>query len=280
MNLVSIFKLVGIVAAAAVLLVGLVWLFQRKLIYFPFDHPMPAATELLPGAEEVAFETSDGLLLGGWFLPAPGGRAAATVLVFNGNAGNRSFRAPLAAALAREGFAVMLFDYRGYGGNPGKPSEPGLLADARAAREWLDSRTDVDPDRVVLFGESLGAAVALASAVERPPAALVLRSPFTSLADVGRAHYPFLPVRWLLADVYPSIDRVAGLDCPLLVVAGDRDRIVPTAQSRALYEAAPDRNKRLLLLEGGHNDVALLAGERLIREAALFIRDSLDKENP
>jgi fermentation-respiration switch protein FrsA (DUF1100 family) len=218
------------------------------------------------------------LRLGGWFLPASSSPPAAAVLVFNGNAGNRSFRAPLAAALAREGFAVMLFDYRGYGGNPGRPSERGLLEDARAAREWLESRDDVDARRVVLFGESLGAAVALASAGEKPPAALVLRSPFTSLTAVAKKHYPFLPVRWLLADRYPSITRAGRLECPLLVIAGDRDWIVPTEQSRALFQAAPHDRRRFLLLEGGHDDPELLAGDRLIRETAGFIRESLPKE--
>jgi fermentation-respiration switch protein FrsA (DUF1100 family) len=273
-------KLIGLLAVAAVVLVGLVWLFQRRLIYFPVDEPMPPAADLLRGAEELTLHTVDGLELGAWFVPAATRRPRATVLVFNGNAGNRTFRAPLAAALSGQGFNVMLFDYRGYGGNPGRPSERGLLADARAAREALVARDDVNAERVVLFGESLGAAVALASAVERPPAALVLRSPFTSLTDVGRAHYPFLPVRWLLADRYPSIERVAGLTCPLLVIAGDRDRIVPTEQSRALYESAPGRDKRFLLLDGGHNDSALFDGDRLIRETAVFIGHALDEEDP
>ena len=182
MKLAWLFKLLGVAAASLILLLGLLWLFQRKLIYFPMDHEVPEAAGVLAGAEEVSFTTTDGLQLKGWFIPAVASQPVATILVFNGNAGNRSFRAPLADALVREGFAVMLFDYRGYGGNPGRPTEQGLLRDARAARDWLESRNDVDPRRVVLFGESLGAAVALATAVERPPAALVLRSPFSSLS--------------------------------------------------------------------------------------------------
>jgi len=272
-------KLVGGVGAALLVLVGIIWFFQRKLIYFPFDQHVPPVSGLLEGGVEVELPTDDGLRLSGWFVPAPGGAATATVLVFNGNAGNRADRAPLAAALARRGFAVLLFDYRGYGGNPGRSSEAGLYADARAAREWLDSRDGVNPARVVLFGESLGGAVALASAVERPPAALVLRSPFSSLTAVGRTHYPFLPVSWLLLDRYPSIEKIPGLACPLLVIAGDRDRIVPTAQSRELFEAAPVTGKRFLLLDGGHNDMELLAGERLITETIEFIRQSVETED-
>ncbi len=155
-------------------------------------------------------------------------------------------RAALAVALNRMGLSVLLFDYRGYGGNPGRPSEEGLAADARAAQAWLAAQPEVDPDRIAYFGESLGAAVAVGLAVQRPPAALVLRSPFTSLADVGAVHYPWLPVRRLLLDRYPSIERIASVHAPLLVIAGDRDDIVPLSLSRRLYDAAaePKRLRR------------------------------------
>jgi fermentation-respiration switch protein FrsA (DUF1100 family) len=249
----------------------MIWLFQRKLIYIPMVQRVPAAESVLAGAREVTFDTEDGLTLGGWFVPAVG-EAAGAILVFNGNAGNRSFRAPLAEALSQRGYAVMLFDYRGYGGNPGRPSERGLLADGRAARAWLESQQGLDSGRVALFGESLGAAVAVALAVERPPAALVLRSPFTSLVAIGRVHYPFLPVNLLLSDRYPSIDLIGELDVPLLVVAGERDWIVPFNQSRELYEAAPAGRKRFVSLPGaGHNDYEMLAGRRLIDETIEFL---------
>ena len=270
----QVMNLLGLLIAAAVLILGLAWAFQRKLIYFP-DGDVPPAGRVLPMASEVTFRTEDGLELKGWFLPAAD--PAGAVLVFNGNAGNRSFRAPLAAALAESGFSVLLFDYRGYGGNPGRPTEVGLLADARGARAYLEDRGDVDPARIVYFGESLGAAVALAAAVERPPAALVLRSPFTSMADVGKHHYPFLPVGLLLRDRYPSLERVGHLDCPLLVIAGGRDTIVPPSQSRALFEAAPSGFKRFLPLPGAdHNDFELLAGPELINEVTHFFRLALE----
>src|SRR5919108_309876 len=172
------------VAVAVLLGVGLLWSQQRRLIYLPAPRGVPPAASVLPGAEEVSFPPADGLRLAGWFVPAAGppgrgagrGRAPA-VLVCNGNGGNRSLRAPLAAALARAGLAVLLFDYRGYAANPGHPTEAGLAADARAALAFLAARPEVDPARLVYFGESLGAAVALRLAVERPPAALVLRWP-------------------------------------------------------------------------------------------------------
>jgi fermentation-respiration switch protein FrsA (DUF1100 family) len=261
-----------VVAAVLAASVGLLWAFQRHLIYLPSPGPVPPAASVLPGAEDVSFETADGLRLQGWFVPpvGPGGRGPA-VLVCNGNGGDRSMRAALAAALSRLGLAVLLFDYRGYGGNPGSPTEEGLAADARAALGYLTGRPEVDPERVVYFGESLGAAVALRLAVERPPAALVLRSPFASLAEVGQRHYPVLPVSLLLRDRYDSAALAGRLSAPLLVVAGGRDRIVPASHSRRLFAAAPEP-KRLVVLEGAdHNDHDLLAGPRLVEELRSFL---------
>src|SRR6266540_3408251 len=147
-----------------------------------------------------------------------------------------------------------------------------LVLNGNAA--YLAARGDVDLTRLVYFGESLGAAVAVRLALERPPMALVLRSPFTSLADIGRVHYPFLPVRLLLRDRYASIEQVGGLRCPVLVVAGDRDGIVPWEQSRRLAEAIPEPKRFVLVPGADHNDLELLAGRRLIDEAVRFVADA------
>ena len=259
-------------AGALAAMLALLWLVQRRLVYFPLLQDVPPVATTLPGAEDVIFETADGLRLNGWFASGTHAHGRATVLVFNGNAGDRSFRAPLAAALTELGLSVLLFDYRGYGRNPGRPSEQGLLADARAARAYVAARADVDPARLVYFGESLGAAVALALAVEQPPAALVLRSPFTSLADMGRVHYPLLPAGLLLWDRFDSLGQVGRLTCPVLIIAGEQDRIVPPEQSRRLYEAARGPNTRFVLVPGAdHNDFELLAGGRLIDALRRFL---------
>ena len=171
------------------------------------------------------------------------------------------------------GMSVLLFDYRGYGGNPGPPSEKGLAADARGAQAWLAAQPEVDPNRIVYFGESLGAAVAIGLAMERPSAALVLRSPFTSLAEVGRVHYPWLPVGWLLIDRYPSIDRIGSLAVPVMVIAGDRDDIVPESLSRKLYDAAPDPKRYLVVPGTGHNDPELIDGRRMLDEVGRFLSE-------
>jgi fermentation-respiration switch protein FrsA (DUF1100 family) len=244
----------------------------RDLIYFPSPDLPPPAVVGLPGAEEIEFVTDDGLTLGGWFVEPSPPATGITVLVCNGNGNNRGTRAPLAARLAARGIGTFLFDYRGYGGNAGSPTEEGLAADARAARRYLGTRRDVDDGRVVYFGESLGSAVAVTLSAERPPLALILRSPFTSLVEMGRHHYPALPVDVLLLDRFLSIDRITKISVPLLVLAGDRDSVVPLVQTRRLYEAAASTSKRLVIFEGlDHNDYDLLAGPKVIAEITEFL---------
>lgn len=257
---------VAIVALVASGLLALVWSQQRRLIYFPSPGPVPPAAAMLPNGQDVVLE-SDGNRLGAWYFPVPGGGPA--VLVCNGNGGDRSGRGELAAALNRIGLSVLLFDYRGYGGNPGKPSEDGTAADARAARAWLAAQPGVE--KIVYFGESLGAAVAVGLAVETPPAGLVLRSPFTSLPDVGAMHYPWLPVRWLLADRYPSIDRISSVHVPVMVIAGDRDDIVPESLSRRLYEKANEPKRYVVVPGAGHNDPELVNGRQMVVEIQGFL---------
>jgi uncharacterized protein len=259
------------IAVVVTLLLAVVWFAQRTLIYFPDPYVRDAAAAGLSDVEQVAFDTEDGVKLGGWFVPGRPAASPLTVVVFNGNAGNRSYRAALANALRERGHSVLLFDYRGYGENSGSPTQSGLEADARAARTYLTRRRDVDASRLVYFGESLGAAVAVGLAAEHPPAALVLRSPFTSMADVGAVHYPALPVGLLLRDRYDSIGRIGRIAAPLLVIAGSRDSIVPLAQSRRLYEAAREP-KTLVVIDGAdHNDAALLIGASMMQSIATFL---------
>jgi fermentation-respiration switch protein FrsA (DUF1100 family) len=252
-----------IVAAMAVLVVVVLWVFQRSLIYFPFSQPVPSAGTVLDGGQDVRLRTTDGLALGAWYVPAkPPDRA--TVLVANGNAGNRALRAPLARALAERGLGVLLFDYRGYAGNPGRPSEDGLARDVRAARRFLVEQAKVPPSRLIYYGESIGAAVVTELAAEHPPGGLVLRSPFVDLASVGRAHYPLLPVGALLKDRYPLVSHLERVRVPVTVVYGTQDSIVPAEQSRAVAESAPEGAKVIAVPGADHNDLVLLDGQALI----------------
>ncbi len=255
--------------AALVLLVllgvsiGVIWALQRRLIYLPSTGPLPRAETVIASAQDVELETSDGLVLGAWLVRPSGRPNDFTVLVANGNAGDRSLRAPLAQALAEEGFAVLLFDYRGYGDNPGSPSEDGLALDVRAAYRFLTQDENVEPQDIIFFGESLGAAVVTELATEHPPGGLLLRSPFTDLGAVGRVHYPFLPVGLLLRDRFRLVDHISHVDVPTTVVYGTHDSIVPPEHSRTVAEAAAG-STNVVAIEANHNDPALLEGAELI----------------
>ncbi len=255
-------RVVGVLLVLVFGVLALAWALQRRLIYLPAGAPAPAAEQLLDGGSAVRVHTDDGLDLAAWHAPATGPTTGVTVLVLPGNAGSRLARVPLARALAGAGFDVLLLDYRGYGGNPGSPTEDGLAADARAAHHHLVGERGVRADRLVVFGESLGAAVATRLARERPVAALVLRSPFTSLADVGARHYRFLPVRALLRDRFPVRDTVGTVTVPVHVVAGGADEVVPTAQSRAVAAAAGA--SYIEVPDAGHNDPELGHGPLVV----------------
>jgi alpha-beta hydrolase superfamily lysophospholipase len=271
-SLVAVLVLVTVLVAAA-------WWFQRRLIYFPPTEPVAPAGSVIIGARDVTLHTSDGLELGAWFVPPEGPARRMTVLVANGNAGDRAGRAPLATALAEQGFAVLVFDYRGYAGNPGGPSETGLALDARAAYDYLVSDAAVPPSRVLFLGESLGAAVVTELATEHPPAGLVLRSPFVDLASVGHVHYPFLPVRLLLRDDFPVSDQLADIEAPVCVVYGSEDSIVPPDQSRRVARSVPTLWQLVEVTGADHNDTQLAQGEALIR-AVIELADHVAHPRP
>ena len=258
--------ILAVPVVAVGLVVGLAWVFQRSLIYFPANS-VPPIESLLPGGEDVAFITDDGLELHGWLVHAEGPERGA-IVVFNGNAGNRADRSDLGVRFAAAGFTTLLFDYRGYGGNAGSPSQDGLTMDGVAAVDFLSTRTSAP---LVLFGESLGAAVATEVAAARAPAALVLRSPFSSLVAVGRDHYPFLPVGWLLKDRWPTVDRIAEVDAPVLVIASRGDEIVKYPRSKEVFAAAAEPKQLVTFEEARHNDFELTSGSQLIQEVTRFL---------
>lgn len=249
-------RLVVVVALVLVPVVAMtaLWALQRRLIFFP-DPSTPATP---PGYTDVALTTDDGLRLTAWLTrPDPAADRGVTVLVAPGNAGHRGGRASLADALTARGFTVLLLEYRGYGGNPGRPSEDGLRRDAVAAAGYMRDRGPV-----IYLGESLGAAVVTRLATTHPPDGLVLRSPFVSLPAVGRHHYPFLPVDRLLRDRFPVESLVGDLDVPTAVVYGDADTVVPPEQSRLVAERA---GATAVVVPGAeHNDPVLTDGPKLV----------------
>jgi fermentation-respiration switch protein FrsA (DUF1100 family) len=206
------------------------------------------------------------------------------VLYFPGNAANRSYRGMEVGALTELGANVFLFDYRGYGDNEGSPTEEALAADARVVWNYATNQREVAPERVVLYGESLGGGVAIRLAAELcregiVPGGVVLRSTFSSLVDAAAYHYPWLPVRWLLVDRFESTTQMPDVCCPVLQVHGTKDRIVPLRLGRRLYEAVPASSpngavSRFVELRGaGHNDVMYVADIELQRAVQEFLED-------
>ena len=232
----------------------MLWALQRQLIYFPDATPVPPAATVIAGAQDVTLHTTDGLELGAWFVPETGPvDTGMAVLVAPGNGGNRAGRAGFARELSRRGLGVLLVDYRGYGGNPGSPSEDGLAADADAAGAAL-TKLGYAPQRTIYFGESLGSGVVAALQVRHPPAGIVLRSPFTELADVAAYHYPWLPVRALLRDRFPVIEHLAASHVPITVIYGDRDSVVPALLSARVADQASALVERVVIEGADHND--------------------------
>jgi uncharacterized protein len=262
----------GLIVVVLLIITAFMYVTQRSSQYFPWPDP---AAEPPARVEAIELETDDGLRLGAWFVPAvtPRSEPGPAVLVCNGNAGYRAHRLPLAQALAERGYHVLLFDYRGYAGNPGSPTEEGLRTDARAAARALVDRPEVDATRIAYFGESLGASVCGGLASELPPAALLLRSPFPSMVAIARHHYPYLPVvDPLVWDRYPLAEQLSEhVRVPLLVIVGERDEIVPPRLSREVFDAAAEPKRLVEVAAAHHNDESLLAGEEFVAALVAFL---------
>ncbi|HEX5009209.1 MAG TPA: alpha/beta hydrolase [Planctomycetota bacterium] len=249
-------RLLVLIAIAIVVFLGLLWLGQRRLIYFPSRDVLDPALLGLARVQQACFTADDGVALAGWYLPASGAPRDLSALVCHGNAGNVSDRTHLLAALSSAGLDVLVFDYRGYGqSGDASPTEDGLYADGRAALAWLERTTGRPAARTVLYGESLGTAVCVELARDQPPYALVLESPFTSLPDAAAASNPWLPVRLLLRDRYDSLAKIGAVRAPLLVMHGTADRIVPFEQGRKLCEAAGGAHQLIAVQGADHNEV-------------------------
>lgn len=234
-----------------------VFLMQRSLMYHP-DRSVPSREEAgVPDMAEVALTTEDGLALRAWHKPA--GARGPTVLLLHGNGGHIGHRGYKARAFIDAGFGVLLAQYRGYGGNPGAPTEEGLYADARAALAFLEGQ-GVRNGEVVVYGESLGSGIATQLAAEmadagRPAAALVLEAPFSSMAEVAQHHYFYLPARWLVRDRYASAGKIGRVQAPVLVLQGTEDGVVPPVFGERLLAAAREPKAKLTFAGRGHNDL-------------------------
>jgi fermentation-respiration switch protein FrsA (DUF1100 family) len=248
---------------------GLLLLFEKHLIYFPTRAHEVTPAGLGLASEEVELRAEDGVRLHGWFLPVKGSRL--TVLVCHGNGGNVSHRLDRVLLMqSRLGVDTLLFDYRGYGSSQGSPDEQGTYRDARAAYRWLLARGH-GPERVVLFGESLGSAVALQLALEVEARALVLESPFASVPAMARAVYPFLPLWPFVRTRYDNVAKAARLRLPLLVMHGERDEVVPFEQGRRVFDEAPEPKRFFAIPGASHNDTYAVGGEPYWRTLRDFL---------
>jgi hypothetical protein len=236
-----------------VLALAALFLLQRRILFRPDTTPPDLARVPLAGLRPMTVTTEDGLSLLAWYSPPPreDGRV---VLYLHGNAGHIGHRAYRLGPLRALGWGVLLLEYRGYGGNPGHPSEAGLLDDARSGLAALGTM-GITLDRILLWGESLGSGLAVRLAVEHPVAAAILEAPYTSITAMARRRYPFAPAGRLLLDRFDSLSCIGAVGAPVLVLHGARDRIVPVAMGRALFAAAPEPKQLWIADRAGHVDL-------------------------
>ncbi|MBN8530628.1 MAG: alpha/beta hydrolase [Alphaproteobacteria bacterium] len=240
-------------AVAYLFILGLLYVMQFRLTYFPDPTPLPDPKPL--GGEAVALTTADGLTLTAWWFP-PKDANGPVLLYCHGNASHLANRADKFAAFTAHGFGMLAVSYRGYGGNPGTPREEGLYADARAARQWLDQK-GIAKERIVYYGESLGSGVVTQLATESPPALLVLEAPYTSIVDVGKLRFPYIPVAQLMRERFDSFSKITRIHAPLLILHGEKDVTVPVKLGRRLLEAANEPKRGVFFPEVGHTDFDL-----------------------
>ena len=255
-----IWKLLLLAMMTLTVLSVYVYLMQSRMLYYP-NMPGRAltATPADIGLEyrDVHFTTEDGIELHGWFIP--GDNPHRTLLFFHGNAGNISHRLESVGLFHRLGLSVFIFDYRGFGQSAGSPTEQGTYMDADAAWSYLTKTRALDANDIIVFGRSLGGAVATWLASRHTPSMLILESTFTSVPAMARRFYPFLPVSLLSRFQYNSLALVKNLACPLLIAHSRDDELIPYEEGRQLFEAAPEP-KQFLEMRGGHNDGFIVSG--------------------
>jgi uncharacterized protein len=243
-------------------LLALMYVFQRALLYFPDTAHTPPARAGLARAEEVTLTSADGEHLFAWHVAPRGDRPV--VLYFQGNAEGLPARVDRFTWLTADGTGLLALCYRGYGGSTGTPTEDGLIRDAGAAYDFARARYPAK--RIVLFGESLGTAVAVALAAGHEIGALILDAPFTSAAAVGAAAYPFAPVRWFMKDKFHSDERIGRVSAPLLVLHGEQDRIVPIRFGEKLFALAREPKRFVRFPQGSHVDLDDYGAAKVVRE--------------
>ena len=262
-----------IVLALFLGVLSLLYVFQEKMVFFPGKSIVYTPETIGLQYEDVYLLTDDDIKIHGWYVPHAG--AKATVLFFHGNAGNISHRLDSLSIFHDLGLSVFIIDYRGYGRSGGRPSEHGTYRDAQAAWYYLVDERGLRPDEIIVFGRSLGGAVAAALAARVTPAAVILESTFTSVKELGKHYYPYLPVSWIARIRYPVDEHIASFNCPVLVIHSHQDDVVPFRHGQRLFENAREP-KTFLPISGDHNTGFLLSGDVYVAGVKRFLETSLD----
>ncbi|MBL1140982.1 MAG: alpha/beta hydrolase [Proteobacteria bacterium] len=242
--------------------------FQSNFIYFPDNTVVTTPDYLSLDYEDLTLKTNDGIELNAWWIPNPNARA--TLLFFHGNAGNISHRLGSINIFHKLGLSVFIIDYRGYGKSTGKPTEKGTYIDAETAWNYLIKEKNVKPDNIIIFGRSLGGAIAAWLAEKHQATGLIIESSFTSIAEIGKHYYPYLPTSLLARIKYPSINRMQNIHSPVLVIHSATDEIVPYKFGQDLFNAA-NEPKTFLDIQGNHNDGYMFSGNTYINGLNHFI---------
>jgi len=236
------------------LLISVLFFMQRSLLYFPSNEKLDLSQYAAIGLEEVKLKTEDGLELTAWFMQADPARDGRTFLLFHGNAGHIGHRVEKFRRILEAGYGFLFLEYRGYGENPGKPTEIGLHTDARAALDFLASR-EIPYEKVILYGESLGCGIAVRAASEHYFSVVILEAPYTSIADVAQRQFWFLPVRWLVRDRYDTLAIINRITSPVVVMHGEQDDVIHVSFGKRVFEAAPEPKTAWFFEGAGHNNL-------------------------
>jgi fermentation-respiration switch protein FrsA (DUF1100 family) len=258
----------GLIALVLFIILYARW-FEWSSIYFPYK-----VIELTPASiglkyEDVYFRTPDGARLNGWFIP-DGSSPRATVLFCHGNAGNISHRLDIIRIFNELGLNVFIFDYRGYGRSSGLPTEKGTYLDALAAYDYLLTRKNMDKEKILVYGKSLGGAVGVELATKRRVCAVISDSTFTSTVDMGKEIYPFLPLKSFIRMKYDTLSKIGGLSVPVLIIHSEDDEIVPFHHGEKLFEEAAEP-KKLYRMHGGHNDAIIIYADEFQKGIGVFL---------
>jgi fermentation-respiration switch protein FrsA (DUF1100 family) len=257
--MVSVLIYIAVVLFIAYWIWGVIlYIMQPKFLYSPLREVVYTPADLELGYENVVFKSRDGLELTGWYIPAAG--TEFTILFCHANGGNMMHRLDSINIFHNLGLSCFIFDYRGYGNSQGKPSEEGTYLDAETAYNWLIEEKKIPPEKIIIFGRSLGGSIAAKLASKVKAGALIVESAFTSYADIGKKFYPYMPVRWCARFSYRTIDFIRDVRCPVMFIYSKNDEVVPFEFGLELYEAA-NKPKEFIEIFGSHNDGFLVSGE-------------------